>query len=189
VQLPRHAGPELFGVLDGLLVESLVLLKALDVGLALNSSGGGKTRFSRSVESMSRFATDAGKLDMHDPLGERTDRGLRDAERRRSAREAPAQTLSGGTWEEQVHVGVQLLPSSIQSRFIIAGMKSGIVCALVLVLSAATSCGQQSSAVHAGPFHWNPDDSQELGGEDRISQMKSLIPWSGSGFSMRLFKS
>jgi hypothetical protein len=53
-------------------------------------------------------------------------------------------------------------------------MKSGIVCALVLVLSAATSCGQQSSAVHAGPFHWNPDDSQELGGEDRISQMKSL---------------
>jgi hypothetical protein len=53
-------------------------------------------------------------------------------------------------------------------------MKSGIVGALILVLSAATSCGQHSSAVHVGPFHWNSNDSQELGGEDRISQLKSL---------------
>ena len=37
--------------------------------LALNSGGGGKTRFSRSVESISRLETvEAGKDDMQDPL-------------------------------------------------------------------------------------------------------------------------
>ena len=52
-----RSGPEPFRVFDRLLVHRLVLLKALDMG-ALNSAGGGKTRFSRRVDSRSWLESD-----------------------------------------------------------------------------------------------------------------------------------
>ena len=53
VEIAGDVGPEGFGIVDGLLVEGLVLGEALMWALAANSGGGGKTRFSRRVESMS----------------------------------------------------------------------------------------------------------------------------------------
>ena len=74
--------------------------------LALNSGGGGKTRFSRSVESISRWATaEAGKEDMQDPLGKQLWLGRYSCpvpdircetwDTRADAGEASAETLAG----------------------------------------------------------------------------------------------
>ena len=70
--------------------------------LALNSAGGGKTRFSLSVESISRLATETGKEDMQGPRRKkfRLDKCARKDSS--CAGEASADTLSGGTGEKQV---------------------------------------------------------------------------------------
>src|ERR1035438_10830500 len=62
--------------------------------LALNSGGGGNTRFSRSVESISWLATGVtGNEDMQDPLGKRYLRGARHAKGRRRPKDASWMTL------------------------------------------------------------------------------------------------
>src|ERR1017187_3385151 len=62
--------------------------------LALNSGGGGNTRFSRSVESISWLAARAtGNEDMQNPFGKRYLRGARHAKGRRRPKDASWMSL------------------------------------------------------------------------------------------------
>jgi hypothetical protein len=53
-------------------------------------------------------------------------------------------------------------------------VKTAIIFALLLISTATVAGAQQPAKSPPIPFHWNSKDWQELGGADRVSQLKSL---------------
>jgi hypothetical protein len=55
-------------------------------------------------------------------------------------------------------------------------VKVKVLIALLMAVTTTISVGQQRAKVQARPFHWNAKDWQDLGGDDRVSQLKTLTP-------------
>ena len=103
VQIGRHACPELFGILDGLFVERLVLLQALDVSLGAELLRRRKHAVFAQC-GVDVLVGDGCRQARHAMSSKELNRlGFRGALRRGAqAGEAPTQTLSGGRLDGQV---------------------------------------------------------------------------------------